>query len=89
MGKERLWNRRFAKLLCIETMLQFGLYLTRPIISSYAVSLGASFAVAGFLAGLLATAALAVRPVSGVVSDRLSKKGLLVVSCALFAISAV
>ena len=32
MGKERLWNRRFAKLLCIETMLQFGLYLTRPII---------------------------------------------------------
>ncbi len=89
MGKERLWNRRFAKLLCIETMLQFGLYLTRPIISSYAVSLGASFAVAGFLAGPLATAALAVRPVSGVVSDRLSKKGLLVVSCALFAISAV
>ena len=89
MVKERLWNRRFAKLLCIETMLQFGLYLTRPIISSYAVSLGASLAVAGFLAGLLATAALAIRPVSGVVSDRLSKKGLLVVSCALFAVSAM
>ena len=45
--------------------------------------------MAGFLAGLLATAALAIRPVSGVVSDRLSKKGLLVVSCALFAVSAM
>ena len=89
MGETRLWNPRFAQLFCIETMLQFGLYLTRPLIAGYAVSLGASLTVAGFLAGLLATSALAARPVSGIVTDRLGKKGLLVVSCALFAVSAV
>lgn len=88
MSNDRLWNRKFVQLFCIETMLQFGLYLTRPLISSYAVSLGASLALAGFLAGLLAAAALAVRPVSGIISDRLSKKMLLVVSCILFALSA-
>lgn len=70
-------------------MLQFGLYLTRPLISNYAVSLGASLTLAGFLAGLLATAALVIRPVSGIISDRLSKKMLLVISCALFAVSAL
>lgn len=89
MESARLWNPRFAQLFCIETMLQFGLYLTRPLIAGYAVSLGASLAVAGFLAGLLATAALIMRPMSGIVTDRLGKKGLLVVSCALFAVSAL
>lgn len=70
-------------------MLQFGLYLTRPLISNYAVSLGATFTLAGFLAGLMATAALIIRPISGIISDRVSKKSLLVASCILFAASAL
>ena len=89
MSSERLWSLRFAQILLIESTLQFGMYTTRPIISNYALSLGASMALAGFLAGLLATAALAIRPLSGTVSDRLSKRTLLVISCGLFAASAL
>ena len=89
MGRAKLWNPKFAQLFCIEAMLQFGLYLTRPLVAGYAVSLGASLTLAGFLAGLLAAAALAARPVSGIAADRLGKKDLLSVSCGLFAISAL
>lgn len=89
MSSERLWSLRFAQILLIESTLQFGMYTTRPIISNYALSLGASMALAGFLAGLLATAALAIRPLSGTISDRLSKRTLLVISCGLFAASAL
>ena len=89
MDGEKLWTAKFMQLLLIESVLQFGMYLTRPIISSYAISLGASMALAGFLAGMLATAALAIRPISGAVSDKLSKRSLLVVSCGLFAASAL
>ncbi|MCB6562117.1 MFS transporter [Gordonibacter urolithinfaciens] len=89
MGSAKLWNTRFAQLFCIEATLQFGLYLTRPLIAGYAVSLGASLTLAGFLAGLLAAAALAARPASGIVADRLGKKDLLSVSCGLFAVSAL
>lgn len=74
MGRAKLWNPKFAQLFCIEAMLQFGLYLTRPLVAGYAVSLGASLTLAGFLAGLLAAAALAARPVSGIAADRLGKR---------------
>lgn len=86
---DKLWSATFAQLIFIESMLQFGMYLTRPIISNYSLSLGASMSIAGFLAGLLATSALAIRPVSGAISDKLSKRTLLVISCGLFSASAL
>ncbi len=88
MEPARLWNRRFVQLLAIEALLQMGGFITRPIIANYAMDLGASTPLAGFLAGMLATAALVMRPVSGAVSDRLSKKTLLVIASALFAAGA-
>ena len=88
MEPTRLWNKNFVQLLTIELMLQFGLYITRPILSNYSVELGASLTLAGFFAGLMATAALCIRPVSGIASDRFSKKVLLVISAGLFALSA-
>lgn len=84
----RLWSSSFIFLLLIELFLQFGLYITRPIIANYAVELGANMALAGFFSGLLATVALLTRPFSGYFSDVFSKKKLLVISSALFSISA-
>ena len=89
MAIEKLWNKQYIMLLSIEFMMQFGMYLTRPIISSYATALGAGLALAGFLSGLNATTAMAMRPVSGITSDLFSKKALLVVACAFFSISAL
>lgn len=85
---KRLFNVRFVHLVCIESILQFGLYAMNPIVSNYAVVLGSSVAVAGFVAGLNALASIIARPMSGAWADVLNKKSLLIVSCALFAVAA-
>lgn len=80
----KLWNIRFVHLLLIEAVFQFATYMMNPIISSYVVFLGASLAVAGFVAGLVASSALVMRPFTGWIADRLSKSTLLVLAAALF-----
>lgn len=88
MGGNKLWTIRFAHLLVIELVFQFATYMLNPVISGYVITLGASLTVAGFVAGLVATSALVVRPVTGWVADKLSKTTLLVVAATLFAVAA-
>lgn len=75
-------------MLLIEAVFQGATYLINPLISNYVMYLGSSLAVGGFVAGLVASSSLAVRPVTGWVADRLSKTVLLVVAAALFTVSA-
>ncbi|MBQ3106787.1 MAG: hypothetical protein IJC51_04905, partial [Eggerthellaceae bacterium] len=89
MPPKHLWNKTYVTLLAIELAMQFGMYLTRPIVSSFALALGATLGVAGLIAGLNATAAMAMRPLTGLIADTLSKRRLLVASCAIFIASAV
>lgn len=88
MASDRLYNRRFVHLLCLEAALQFGLYAMNPIVSSYAVFLGASVAIGAFVASLNSLASIFSRFVTGMITDRLSKKWLLVFASALFCIAA-
>lgn len=88
MQRNKLWNIRFVHLLLIEAVFQFATYLTNPIVSSYVIFLGASLAVGGFIAGLVASAALAMRPFTGWISDRFSKTTLLVLAALLFTVAA-
>ncbi len=83
----RLWNARFVHLVAIEVALQMGLQLSTPIVSNYAVSLGMTVALAGVLAGLNATTSVFMRPISGFVSDRFSKKSLMVGAAAAMAVA--
>ena len=89
MSEAKLWNRDYIQLLALEICLQLGLYITRPVISSYAVVLGATLAAAGVLAGLSNGASLALRPFSGNLSDRFDKKTVLVASTAAFVVSSL
>lgn len=89
MSEARLWNKNYIQLLLLEICLQLGLYIIRPVVSSYAVVLGASLAAAGFASGLSSGASLAARPFCGRISDRLNKKSLLVASSFVFFGSAV
>ncbi|MBQ3105897.1 MAG: MFS transporter [Eggerthellaceae bacterium] len=89
MSSEKLWSFRFVQLLAIEALFYFGAYLTSPVVSGYAVSLGASMALAGFIAGLNASMALLPRPFMGVVADRLGKKSLLIIAAALFLLASL
>lgn len=83
------WKRPFFHLLSLEALMQFGLYLQNPIVSSYAVTLGASVALAGFVTSLNAVTSIVIRPVTGFVSDLLNKKSLLVFSCIMFVCASV
>lgn len=88
MRNHTVWNKRFVHLLSIEVVIQFATYMLNPIITGYAVSLGASLATAGFVAGVVATSALAMRPFAGFIADRLNKPILLVMSATLFMVAA-
>ncbi len=88
MKAERLWNIRFVQLVLIEALFQFGAYMTNPVVSGYAVALGATIAVGGVLAGLSASMALVARPLTGWLADRLAKKSFLLIAAALFCASA-
>ena len=80
MKAERLWNIRFVQLVLIEALFQFGAYMTNPVVSGYAVALGATIAVGGVLAGLSASMALVARPLTGWLADRLAKKSFLLIA---------
>lgn len=84
MAAERLWTIGFVNLLAFDVIYQFGAYMTNTIISVYAVTLGATYAVAGLMAGLNPGASMASRPFTGLIADMVSKKALLVASAVLF-----
>ena len=81
-----IWSRQYIHILLIEFACQLGIYCISPILSSYAVAMGASVAFGGFIAGVNSTAALCCRPFSGFVSDWFDKKNLLILSSVLFCI---
>ena len=84
MASERLWTAGFVNLLAFDVIYQFGAYMTNTVISVYAVTLGATYAAAGLMAGLNPGASMAARPFTGLIADNVSKKALLVASALLF-----
>ncbi len=80
----RLWTFGFVNLLAFDIVYQFGSYMTNTIISVYAVALGATYATAGLLAGLNPGTSMAMRPITGLITDLFGKKTLLVASSVLF-----
>ena len=66
-----------------------GFYMVNPCIAKYAVSTGATVAVAGVITGLFSITALVARPVSGLMADRLNRRLLLTAATAVLALSAL
>lgn len=82
-----IWTPVFIQLMVFEFLSQLAFALVNPIIANYAVELGASLSVAGFLAGLSSLTALFLRPFGGLVMNRASRKRLLIIATILFAFS--
>ena len=85
--RKRLWTARFVNLLAFDIVYQLGSYMTNTIVSVYAVGLGATYAVAGLLAGLNPGASMVLHPVTGLLADLFGKKKLLVASSVLFLVA--
>lgn len=88
-------NPLFLQLLLFESLCQFGTAMINPIVSSFAVALGAAASFAGVVSGLNPLSATVLRPLAGVVLGRGDRTTLLIVascigaasslSCAMFA----
>ncbi len=82
----KLWNFSFILGLIMNTFSIASNQMVQPFIAKYAISMGAPLTLAATIAGLISIAALVFRPISGILSDRMSRKILIICSNALTAL---
>lgn len=78
--EERLLNRAYLSLFLINLIVSASFYMVSTTISLYVTGFGATATVAGTIVGVLSIASMCVRPFSGILSDRFSRKKLLILS---------
>lgn len=83
----KLLNRAYIALFCINLIVSISFSMVSTTISLYVTQLGAAASVAGTVVGALSVASLCVRPFSGVISDRLERRKLLMISLAIISLS--
>ncbi len=69
-----LWNYNFIMVLVFGFLSGTANQMVNPLLSKYAISLGASLSLAGSIVGLQSGMAMFMRPVSGAASDLLNRK---------------
>jgi len=82
---QKLWNFNYILLLCLCTIVTGAFHMTSPLISKYAILMGATLSFAGVIAGIYSVSAMLMRPVAGTAADKMNKKRLLV--CSTFGIA--
>lgn len=81
-----LWNRPFIMLLIMSTFINSASQMVTPLVSKYAVSLGAPLTLAATISSLMSFAALFLRPVAGLFSDHYNRKLIVLISNILIVI---
>lgn len=89
MKGQTIWNAAYIRLMIFELLCQLGIALINPITSNFAVSLGATLAFAGFMAGLNPLVSLIVRPFANPVFNLASRYTLLLIAAIAFVASAL
>ena len=79
----KLWNKWYITILLLSMVNHVASQLITPIVSKYAMSIGATMATAGTIAGLMSLAAMFARPFAGLSSDRINKKLIIAVTGAV------
>ena len=82
-----MWTRGYAVLFLFEFFAQMGAQLSIPIVSNYALALGATVALAGFIASLNSLCALVLRLFCSPVLNRFDIKKLFIAFSFIFCIS--
>lgn len=86
---ERLWTAPYITLILLGIFISMSFYMVMPLLSKYALQLGASVPAAGVIVGMFSITALFARPVSGIISDRLNKKYVFMAATALIGLSLI
>ncbi len=85
--QEKLWNPSFLMLMGLGVLIAVSFYMVAPILTSHLVELGATVDLAGVIVGMFSIVALIMRPLGGLLTDRVNKKMLFIISVALLGIS--
>ena len=87
MKQSNLFNRAYVALLCINLIVSISFYMLSTTVTLYATSVGLTTAAAGTVVGVLSIASLGMRPFTGIISDRLERKRLLIASLLLISVA--
>lgn len=82
----KLWNKWYIIILLLSMVNHVASQLITPVVSKYAMSIGATMATAGTIAGLMSLAAMFARPFAGLSSDRINKKLIIAVAGAVMGV---
>ena len=78
--KETIWNKDFIIVFLVNIVAYMGFQMLNPNITKYASSLGIVSTLVGIIAAAYSFAALLSRPFSGMLTDKMSKKNILLAS---------
>lgn len=81
------WNRSYLLLMAVSFFSWLGYNMASPILVEYLTGMGIGLSVAGVVSGLFAFASMASRPLSGILTDRISHRTLLIWSQTVMLIS--
>ena len=84
---EPLWTRPFLIILGISVFTYTASQMVTPLISKFALSLGAPLTLASTIASFMSLAALFFRPISGILSDRMNRKWIMIISTGIVTLS--
>ena len=85
MKKSGILNRAYLSLFVINLIVSMSFYMLSTTIALYATGVGLSAAVAGTVVGVLSVASMCMRPFTGIISDRMERRRLLIGSLLLIA----
>lgn len=83
---ERLWTWKFLLLIAINFTSGVAGYMTVPLVAKYVMTFGADITTASAVSAILSLVAMFMCPVAGVMSDRINKKKLLIITEAAYAV---
>ena len=87
--EEKLWTGPFLMIFLNSCLVSITTWAVLPLMSSYCLELGADLKTASVVSSLMSMTAMFLRPVSGVVVDRMNRKKLLLITTAANAVLAI
>ena len=85
----KLWNFNYIFILCINILSNMAFNLVTPLLSEYAIHLGASLGMSGVIVGLFAITALVIGPFGGILTDRINKKHVMIIATIINGIATI
>lgn len=82
-----LWTKNFIIINIINLLIFFGFQMLLPTLPIYAKNLGGTNSIIGFVTGAFVVSSVIIRPISGLLLDKLGRKKVFLVGSFIFIVS--